>query len=30
MILDFIDSTYERAADLAHWDRDALDRAAVG
>jgi hypothetical protein len=22
----FIDSTYDRAATLAHWDRKALDR----
>ena len=27
MIHAFIDSTYARAADLAHWDRKALDRA---
>jgi len=26
----FIDSTYDRAADLAHWDRGALDRVAAG
>ncbi len=25
----FIDSTYARAADLAHWDRGALDRVAA-
>ncbi|MEO6968569.1 MAG: DUF5996 family protein [Rhodanobacteraceae bacterium] len=25
-ILDFIHSTYEQAADLAHWDRKALER----
>ena len=25
----FIDSTYDRASDLAHWDRKALDRVAV-
>ncbi|HLI19047.1 MAG TPA: DUF5996 family protein [Rhodanobacteraceae bacterium] len=25
----FIDSTYARAADLAHWDRKALDRAVA-
>jgi len=29
MIRAFIDSTYARAADLAHWDRKALDRAAT-
>jgi len=29
MIHAFIDSTYARAADLAHWDRKALDRAAA-
>lgn len=29
MILDFIESTYDRAADLALWDRSALDRQAV-
>jgi hypothetical protein len=28
MIHAFIRSTYERAADLAHWDRGALDRQA--
>jgi hypothetical protein len=28
MIQAFIRSTYERAADLAHWDRGALDRQA--
>ena len=26
MIRAFIDSTYDRASDLAHWDRKALDR----
>jgi len=26
MIRAFIDSTYDRAAELAHWDREALDR----
>jgi hypothetical protein len=26
VIRAFIDSTYDRAADLAHWDREALDR----
>ncbi|MGH8153001.1 MAG: DUF5996 family protein [Rhodanobacteraceae bacterium] len=30
MIRAFIDSTYDRAADLAEWDRKALDRGAVG
>ncbi|WIG55645.1 MAG: DUF5996 family protein [Rhodanobacteraceae bacterium] len=31
VIRAFIDSTYDRAADLAHWDRKALDRvAAIG
>lgn len=30
MIRTFIDSTYDRAADLAHWDRGALDRVAMG
>ncbi len=30
MIHAFIDSTYARAADLAHWDRGELDRVAVG
>ncbi|MBU6417982.1 MAG: hypothetical protein KJS83_12515 [Xanthomonadaceae bacterium] len=29
MIRAFIDSTYDRAADLAHWDRKALDRMAA-
>lgn len=29
MIHAFIDSTYARAADLAHWDRKALDRVAA-
>jgi hypothetical protein len=29
MIHAFIDSTYERAADLAKWDRSALDRRSV-
>ncbi|MES2403136.1 MAG: DUF5996 family protein [Pseudomonadota bacterium] len=28
MIRAFIDSTYDRAADLAKWDRNALDRVA--
>ena len=28
VIRAFIDSTYARAADLAHWDREALDRVA--
>jgi hypothetical protein len=28
VIRAFIDSTYDRAADLAHWDREALDRDA--
>jgi hypothetical protein len=25
-LLDFLQSTYEAAADLAHWDRAALER----
>ncbi|MBS0382758.1 MAG: hypothetical protein JSR56_10010 [Proteobacteria bacterium] len=29
MIHAFMDSTYDRAADLAHWERKALDRVAV-
>jgi hypothetical protein len=29
MIRAFIDSTYDRAAELAHWDREALDRATA-
>jgi hypothetical protein len=29
LIRAFIDSTYDRASDLAHWDRRALDRVAV-
>ena len=29
MIQAFIGSTYDRAADLAKWDREALDRVAV-
>jgi hypothetical protein len=29
MIRAFMDSTYARAADLAHWDRDALDRVVA-
>jgi hypothetical protein len=29
LIHAFIDSTYARAADLAHWDRKALDRVAM-
>jgi hypothetical protein len=28
-LLDFLHSTYEAAASLAHWDRAALERAAV-
>jgi hypothetical protein len=28
-LLDFLQSTYEAAADLAHWDRAALERAAA-
>ena len=28
-LLDFLQSTYEAAAALAHWDRAALERAAV-
>jgi Family of unknown function (DUF5996) len=30
MIRAFIDSTYAQAAEWAHWDRKALDRAAAG
>ena len=30
MIRAFIDSTYAQAAELAHWDRTALDRAVAG
>jgi hypothetical protein len=30
MLLDFLQSTYEAAADLAHWDRAALERAPRG
>ena len=26
----FVDSTYEQAATLAHWDRSALERPATG
>jgi hypothetical protein len=26
MLLDFFQSTYDAAADLAHWDRAALER----
>ena len=29
-ILDFVDSTYDAAATLAHWDRAALERSATG
>jgi hypothetical protein len=29
-ILDFVDSTYDAAATLAHWDRAALERSAIG
>jgi hypothetical protein len=29
MIHAFIDSTYARAADLARWDRSALDRPTM-
>ncbi len=29
MVLDFLQSTYEAAANLAHWDRTALERAAT-
>jgi hypothetical protein len=29
MILAFMGSTYDRAAELAHWDRKALDRTAA-
>lgn len=28
-LLDFLQSTYEAAADLAHWDRASLDRPAA-
>ena len=28
-LLDFLESTYDGAADLAHWDRAALEKAAV-
>jgi hypothetical protein len=28
-VLDFLQSTYSAAADLAHWDRTALERAAT-
>ena len=28
-LLDFLQSTYEAAATLAHWDRAALERAAT-
>jgi hypothetical protein len=30
MLLRFFQTTYEAAADLGHWDRTALDRAAPG
>jgi hypothetical protein len=30
MLHAFITSTYDRASDLAHWDRGALDRVAAG
>jgi Family of unknown function (DUF5996) len=30
MLLRFLQTTYEAAADLGHWDRGALDRAAPG
>jgi hypothetical protein len=29
MILDFIKTSYDRAAQLAHWDREALDRVVA-
>jgi Family of unknown function (DUF5996) len=29
LLLEFLQSTYEAAADLAHWDRAALERAAA-
>jgi hypothetical protein len=29
-LLDFLQSTYEAAADLAHWDRAALERVSPG
>lgn len=29
MLTDFLQSTYDRAADLAHWDRAALERQPV-
>jgi hypothetical protein len=29
MVLEFLQSTYETAANLAHWDRTALERAAT-
>ena len=29
-ITDFLQSTYEAAANLAHWDRSALERAGEG
>jgi hypothetical protein len=29
MLLGFFQSTYDAAADLAHWDRAALERAPV-
>ncbi len=27
MLMEFLESTYAAAADLAKWDRDALERA---
>jgi hypothetical protein len=30
VLLDYLQSTYEVAADLAHWDRDALERREAG
>ncbi len=27
-VLDFLQTTYEAAANLAHWDRPALERTA--
>jgi hypothetical protein len=27
VLLDFLESTYSAAADLAHWDRPALERS---
>ena len=30
MLLDFLQSTYEAAANLAQWDRKSLERASGG